>query len=334
MNDRLVISFPPHIRGESSVEKIMWQVVLALSPAILASILFFGINAIRVILLSVIFCVGIEYLIQKFLLKQEVTITDGSATVTGILLAFNLPAGIPWWQLLIGALVAIGIAKMAFGGLGKNPFNPALVARAFMIASFPVQMTSWTKPVEKFWSLGPDAISAATPLSVLKNGVRHGETIVQIADKIPSYWHMFIGNMCGCIGEVSTLAILIGGIYLISRKVITYHIPVYFLLSLAFFTGILWLLNPLKFEDPLFHLLTGGVMLAAWFMATDMVTSPMSVKGKIVFAVGGGLICTAIRIAGAYPEGCSYAILIMNAFVPLIDKYFKPKRYGEEVNYG
>ncbi len=322
---RLVVSLSPHEKGTESVNKIMWGVVIALMPALLASVYYYGFNAIRVVLLAMIFCIGAEYIIQKFITKQEVTAFDGSAAITGLLLAFNVPSNVPAWQLLAGSFVAIGVAKMAFGGLGKNPFNPALVGRAFMLASFPVEMTTWPVPLEKIWSFGADAVTSATPLGLLaEKGT---------AD-LPGYMDLFIGQVGGCIGEVSAIAILLGGIYMLVKKIITWHIPVFYLLSLFAFTGILYLIDSSKYADPLFHILAGGAMLGAWFMATDMVTSPMSVKGQIIFAVFGGVLCGAIRVFGAYPEGCSYSILIMNAFVPLIDKYVKPKRFGKEVNYG
>jgi len=332
MRRELTISLSPHEKGELSVEKIMWSVIIALIPAMAASIYFYGIHALRVMLFGMLSCIALEYLFQKFVLKTKVTALDGSAAVTGLLLAFNMPASIPYWQLLIGSAAAIGVAKMAFGGLGKNPFNPALVGRAFMLASFPVQMNSWPVPLHKIWQLGADAVTSATPLGILKEGVRDGTPITELVDKMPSYFDMFIGNMGGCIGEVSALAVLIGGIYLLNRKIINYHIPLFYLLSLAGFTGLFWLLNPVKYADPLFHILTGGAMLGAWFMATDMVTCPMSVKGQVIFAIGGGILCAAIRLFGSYPEGCSYSILIMNAFVPLIDKYLKPKRFGKVVD--
>lgn len=334
MNEPLVVSLSPHQKGDLNVEKIMWGVVIALSPAFLFSIYYYGLHAVRVVVLAVIFCVGTEYIAQKFFLKTKVSVLDGSAVITGLLLAFNVPAGIPWWQLLVGSMAAIGVAKMAFGGIGKNPFNPALVGRAFMLASFPVEMTTWPVPLKNIWSIGADAVTGATPLGILKEGVRAGETVAQLADRLPDYFDMFIGHLGGCIGEISALAILIGGIIMLWRKIITWHIPVFYLLSLAGFSGAAWLIDPNKYADPLFHLLAGGAMLGAWFMATDMVTSPMSVKGQIIFAVFGGILCGAIRLFGSYPEGCSYSILIMNAFVPLIDKYAKPKRFGMEVKNG
>lgn len=302
----------------------MWGVVIALGPALLASVYFYGLHAVRVTALSVLFCIGAEYVLQKFVLKQKVTALDGSAAITGLLLAFNVPSGVPWWQLLAGSVVAIGVGKMAFGGLGKNPFNPALVGRAFMLASFPVHMTTWPEPLTNLWSMGADAVTQATPLGVLAESG---------AANLPGYMDLFLGKVGGCIGEVSALAILLGGIFMLWRKIITWHIPVFYLLSLGAFSGVLWLVDSAKYADPLFHIPAGGAMLGA-FMATDMVTSPMSVKGQIIFAIGGGILCGAIRIFGSYPEGCSYSILIMNAFVPLIDKYVKPKRFGKEVNYG
>ncbi len=325
MNNRLILSLSPHEKGSENVQKVMWGVVIALLPALFSSIYYFGFGAIRVVVLAMIFCIGTEYVIQKFITKQAVTAFDGSAAITGLLLAFNVPSTIPWWMLLAGSVVSIGVAKMAFGGLGKNPFNPALVGRAFMLASFPVQMTTWPVPLEKIWSMGADAVTAATPLGILAEKGVAG---------LPNLMDLFLGKIGGCIGETSAIAILIGGIYMIYKKIITWHIPIFYLGSLAVTSGIFWLMDPGKYADPLFHLLAGGAMLGAWFMATDMVTSPMTVKGQIIFAVFGGLLCGLIRIFGSYPEGCSYSILIMNAFVPLIDKYSKPKRFGAEVNYG
>ncbi len=325
MSNKLIVSLSPHEKGELQTEKIMWGVVIALSPAFLASAYFYGLHAIKVVLLALVFCIGIEYLVQKFILKTKITAFDGSAAITGLLLAFNVPSTIPWWQLLAGSLIAIGVAKMTFGGLGKNPFNPALVGRAFMLASFPVEMTTWPVPLKNIWAFGADAVTSATPLGVLKEkGVA----------ALPNHLDLFLGNIGGCLGEVSALAIIIGGLYMIYKKIITWHIPVFYLLGLAGFSGVFYLMNPAKYADPLFHILAGGAMLGAWFMATDMVTSPMSVKGQIIFALFGGILCGLIRLFGSYPEGCSYSILIMNAFVPLIDKFVKPKRFGTEVNYG
>jgi len=330
MNQKLIISLSPHVKNNESVQKIMWGVVIALFPALLASVYFFGFSALKVVILGIAFCIGLEFLIQKFITKEKITAFDGSAAITGLLLAFNVPSSVPWWQLLAGSVMAIGVSKLAFGGLGKNPFNPALIGRAFMLASFPVHMTSWPNPLEKLWSFA-DAATSATPLGVLAEGGAKGA--MKVAEKF-SMTDLLIGNIGGSIGEVSAIAILLGGLYMLYKKIITWHIPVIYLLSLAGFTGIFWLVNPEKFANPVFHVLAGGAMLGAWFMATDMVTSPMTTKGQIIFAVFGGILCGVIRLYGSYPEGCSYSILIMNAFVPLIDKYTVPKRFGKEVNYG
>lgn len=335
------ISLSPHEKGGYTTPKIMRLVCIALIPAFIASVVNFGVDAVIVTAASVFFCVGIEYLIQKFLLKCEVTISDGSAAVTGLLLAFNMPSGIPLWQLFIGAVVAIGVAKMAFGGLGKNPFNPALAGRAFMLMSFPVSMTTWrvsnmsalaADAVSKATAHAADAVTGATPLGIIKEGLKSG-SIQDVVSKLPSYWDLFIGNIGGSLGETSALAIILGGIFLMYKKVISWHIPFFFIATIFAFTGTAWLIDPASFVNPLYHILSGGVMLGAFFMLTDMVTSPMCRSGQIVFAVGAGIICSCIRIWGAYPEGCMFSILIMNALVPLIDKYFRPKRFGKEVNY-
>jgi len=335
---KYVISLSPHEKGSYTVKKVMWGVVIALVPAFISSIMNFGIRALTVTAVAVIACVFAEYLIQKFLLKCEVTACDGSAAVTGILLAFNLPSSIPMWQVVIGSVVAIAVGKMAFGGLGKNPFNPALVGRGFMLMSFPVDMTTWPIPGKSLfvWDIASkvDSLTAATPLGVVKEGLKKGEEVAALSARLPELWDLFLGTVGGSLGETSALAILIGGVYLIYRKIITWHIPFFYLATIFAFTGILWLTNDTAYMNPIFHILSGGVMLGAFFMMTDMVTSPMSVKGQILFAVGAGIIASAIRLWGAYPEGCMFSILIMNAFVPLIDKYIKPKKFGTEVNYG
>lgn len=329
MNNLLVISPSPHVHKGHSTQKLMLTVILALLPALLASIYFFGVAALLITSVSVVSCVLFEYLIQKFILKGKPTISDGSAVITGILLAFNLPANLPFWIVIIGALVAIGIAKMSFGGLGQNPFNPALVGRVVLLFSFPVQMTSW--PVNRFRVT--DATTGATPLDVLKVKLSEGELLSSIssAAEFPSKMQLFIGDVGGSLGEVSAVALLIGLIILLATKVITWHIPVSIFTTIAVFTGILWLVNPEANADPLFHLLSGGIILGAIFMATDYVTSPMHAKGMWIFGIGIGVITVLIRLYGGYPEGISFAILIMNAFVPLINRYIKPKRFGEEV---
>jgi Na+-translocating ferredoxin:NAD+ oxidoreductase subunit D len=318
----------PHIHGGESVKMIMWSVVIALMPALFASFYFFGISALLVTLTAVISCIIFEFLISKLLYKnKEITITDGSAVITGILLAFNLPGSIPLWMVVIGSLAAIGIAKMPYGGLGKNIFNPALVGRVILLVSFPVEMTTWPLPIVNN-SLITDAVSGPTLLGSLREGMLNGMTLPQILEKSPSYVDMFLGNIGGSLGEVSALAILIGGIFLLFRKIISWHIPVSFILTVFVFTGIIWESDPQRYFDPLYQVLAGGVMLGAVFMATDMVTSPMTKKGQLIFGFGCGLITVLIRIWGSYPEGVSFAILIMNAFVPLINKGFRPKHFG------
>jgi len=326
----LTISGSPHIQDDQSVKKIMYNVILAMIPALLVSFYYFGYGAVKVTLISVASCLLFEYLIQRFLIKGKTSINDGSAMITGVLLAFNVPSNLPVWIIIIGAFVSIGIAKMSFGGLGKNPFNPALVGRVFLLISFPVQMTSWPKPIESARQL-TDAVTGPTPLAVVKEGINNGEAVSDLMTKIPSYVDMLLGNSGGSLGEVSAIALIIGGIYLLFKKIITWHTPVSFIGSVVIFSGILWLVNPEQFVNPLFHLVTGGLMLGVFFMATDMVTSPMSAKGMLIFGAGIGILTILIRVFGAYPEGVSFAILIMNAFVPLINKAFKPKRFGEVV---
>ena len=322
------ISPSPHIHSGDSVNKIMYSVMLALVPAFIWSVVMFGLDSVRVTLLAVAACVAFEYLIQKYLLKTAPQITDGSAALTGILLAFNVPASIPSWMIIVGSLIAIGIAKMPYGGLGSNPFNPALVGRVFMLISFPVQMTSWPAT----GAAGVDAVTAATPLAILKEGLKNGQPIAELYKNLPSNMDLFMGNMSGSLGEISVLALLIGGIFMLVRKIITWHIPVSVLVSAAVFSGIFWMIDPSKNADPLFHLMTGGLILGAFFMATDMVTSPMNAKAQLIFGAGIGVLTILIRVWGAYPEGVSFAILIMNALVPLLNRFVKPKRFGEVKN--
>jgi Na+-translocating ferredoxin:NAD+ oxidoreductase subunit D len=333
MSNILNISPAPHIFGKDTTRSLMLDVIIALSPALVASVYFFGYGAIIVTLTSVVSCLAFEYLIQRFIMKGPVTISDGSAIVTGLLLAFNVPSNLPVFIIIIGSLVSIGIAKMTFGGLGNNPFNPALVGRVFLLISFPVQMTSWPVP-SGFMTGYSDAVTGATPLSVIKEGLRNGESVSKLMDQVPSHMQMFYGHMGGSMGEVAAAALLLGLIYMLIRKTITWHIPAAVIGSVAVFTSILWLINPDKNADPMFHLLTGGVLLGAIFMATDYVTSPMLYKAMIIYGIGIGVLTVIIRIFGAYPEGVSFAILIMNAFVPLMNKYIKPKRFGEEVSNG
>lgn len=320
----LNVSGSPHVHSDESTKKIMWRVNLALVPTLIVAIAFFGLNALLISLVSVASCVFFQWLIEKFLLKTPSTVSDGSAVVTGLLLAFNVPATREMILLvIIAALVAIGIGKMSFGGLGKNPFNPALVGRVFMLISFPVQMTTWPKPGENLFTMisqpTTDATTGATPLGLIK------ENGVQAAGQV---WDYFVGNIGGSLGEVSALAILIGAIYLLCRRIISWHIPVSFIGTAFIFSGILWLCDKTVFVDPLTTILTGGIMLGACFMATDMVTSPMTKAGQLVFGFGCGLLTIIIRNWGNYPEGVSFAILLMNAVTPLLNRWFKPKRFA------
>ena len=327
--DKLLISPSPHIHSGDSIEKNMYGVLIALIPAFICSVVFFGMGAIIVTLTSVIACLFFEYVIQKFILKRQPTIWDGSALITGVLLAFNVPSNLPVWIIIIGALVAIGIGKMSFGGLGCNIFNPALVGRVFLLISFPVQMTTWPL-AQGFNSSYVDAATSATPLSLLKEAVKSGQSVNSVLtdDGFVGYGNMLLGNMGGSLGEVAAFALLIGFAYMLVRKIITWHIPVTIFLTVFIFSGILNVCNPEQFANPLFHLLSGGLMLGAIFMATDYVTSPMSHKGMIIYGAGIGVLTVLIRQFGAYPEGMSFAILIMNAFTPLINRYCKPARFA------
>ncbi len=324
---KLVVSPSPHVHSGDSIEKNMYGVLIALVPALLVSLYFFGLGALIVTLVSIVSCVVFEALIQKFLLKTNITIKDGSAILTGLLLAFNLPSNLPVWMVLIGAAVAIGIGKMTFGGLGNNLFNPALVGRVFLLISFPVQMTSWPTPSVLPMTL--DATTSATPLGIMKESLMKGETVSTIMSKLPSLQDMIIGNIGGSIGEISAIALILGGIFLLWRKIITWHIPVSMIAAIVIFAGILHAINPEQYAGPAFHILTGGVLLGAIFMATDYVTSPMNKKGMLIYGTLIGVLTICIRVFGSYPEGVSFAILIMNAFTPLINKYVKPKLYGK-----
>jgi electron transport complex protein RnfD len=311
----------------------MYGVAIALMPALFTSVLYFGMGAVIVTAASVSSCLLFEYLITRFVLRKTISITDGSALVTGLLLAFNLPSNIPVYMVFTGSLVAIGIAKMTFGGLGNNPFNPALTGRVFMLISFPVQMTSWPLPAG-LQSGYTDAVTGATPLAIVKEGVKNGESLSSLMEKVPDLAHMFLGKMGGSMGEVAALALLTGFAYLLIKKIISWHIPVSIVATIAVFTTILWIVDPGKNADPLFHILSGGILLGAIFMATDYVTSPMNHKAMIIYGIGIGILTVIIRVYGAYPEGVSFAILIMNAFVPLMNSYIKPARFGEEAKNG
>ncbi len=329
----LTVSGSPHVYTEESVSKIMYGVVLSLIPAALVSFWFFGLAAILVTLTAVVSCMFFEFIIQKYLLKGPVTVFDGSAVITGVLLAFIVPASLPLWMVVIGSLVSIGMAKMTFGGLGKNIFNPALVGRVFLMISFPVDMNMYPKPSAMSTQL-TDIITGPTPLAIVKEGVAQGEKIADLVPQVPEYANLLMGNMGGSVGEISALAILLGGLFMLFRRIITWEIPTAYLGSVVILAGTLWLIDPNQYIDPLFHLITGGLMLGAIYMATDMVTSPMGRWGMIVYGIGCGFLTIIIRIFGAYPEGVAFAILIMNAFVPLINRAFKPQRFGEEVKNG
>lgn len=321
----LTVSPSPHIHTELTVPQIMRGVIIAMLPALLFSVYNFGFGAVYVTALAVIFCMAIEYLIAKYLLKKDASIYDGSAIITGMLLAFNVPSNLPWYIILIGSAVSIGIGKMSFGGLGNNPFNPALVGRVFLLLSFPVQMTSWPQVGA---TLSLDAVTSATPLGILKDGLRNGEQMDLLLAQMPSYTDFFFGFQSGSLGEMSAFAMLLGLGYMLYRKIITWHTPVSMLVTVFIITGVFWLIDPNKYTNPVFHLLTGGVMLGAVFMATDYVTSPFTHRGMLIFGFGIGLLTVLIRLFGNYPEGVSFAILIMNAFVPMINKFAKEPRYG------
>jgi len=330
MNKTLTVSLSPHISSSDSVGKMMYGVVIALVPAFIVSIYTFGISAVLVSLVAILSCVLSEFIIQKYFLKTPVRISDGSAIVTGLLLAFNLPSNIPLWMVAVGSVFAIGIGKMVYGGLGNNPFNPALVGRVFLLISFPAQMTSWPQPLQSRLQLF-DAVTGATPLGILKEGLKNGQTIPDLMLQLPDSMQLFMGQMSGSLGEISALALLLGFIWLLYHKIITWHIPVIVIATIFAFTGIFWLIDPVHYASPVFHILTGGVFLGAIYMATDLVTSPMTKAGMVVYAAGIGVLTVIIRIYGAYPEGVSFAILIMNACVPLINKYIKPERFGGEL---
>ncbi len=314
MANKLLVAPSPHVHSSESTSRIMRDVVIALLPAFAVSVCFFGVSALLVTLVSIISCVATEYLIQRFLVKGPITICNYSAIVTGILLGFNLPASLPLWIVAMGGVVAIGVAKMTYGGLGKNPFNPALVGRVFLLIAYPAQMTVFP---------ATDAFTGATPLAAVKSGAMALNTI--------DLQSMFIGSIPGSLGEVSALCLILGGAYLIWRKVISWHIPVAVLatmavMAMAMATAVAGGSSILL--APLFHILAGGALLGSIYMATDYSTSPMTHRGMVIYGIGIGFITMAIRLWGAYPEGMSFAILIMNACVPLINKYVKPQRFG------
>ena len=323
MGNRILVAPAPHIHGSLSTQRLMLDVIIALIPALAVSVYVFGWNVLLITAVSIGCCVLFEYLIQLLFVRGKQTVTNLSAVVTGLLLAMNMPANIPLWIVAVGALVAIGVAKMPFGGLGKNPFNPAIVARVFLLIAYPVQMTSFAMPSTEGFV---DAYSGATPLAAAKAGLMNFAEYDTLG--------MFTGNIAGSFGEVATLALLLGFAYLLIRRVITWHIPVTILGTMAIFAAIY---GAVSFDTPhlvsnfaLFHLIAGGAVLGAVFMATDYVTSPMTPWGMVIYGIGIGALTMTIRLWGAYPEGMSFAILIMNSVVPLINKYIKPRRFGSK----
>jgi len=311
----LTISTSPHIRDRDSVPKIMWTVVISLLPAVFAGTYFFGLRALLIVFIGTVSSIATEALIQR-ILHKKITVYDGSAAVTGMLLAMVIPSGVPLWMPIIGSFCAIAFAKAPFGGIGYNIFNPALIGRAILLASFPVAMTTWQLPLPM---QAVDSVTGATTLAIIKEG--H-------ADHALSIWNLFIGRSGGSIGETSELALLIGAILLLVKRYITWHIPVSFIGTVALIFGIKELFGDRDFAMIMVQMFSGGLLLGAFFMATDMVTSPLTKTGGLIFGAGTGIITCIIRIKGGYPEGVCYAILLMNAVTPLIDRYVKPRRFG------
>ena len=324
--DKVLVSPSPHLHAKASTDSIMMDVVIALLPAVVVSILFYGWSEILLLAVSCVGCVGLEYLIARYLMKRPELFSGTSALVTGLLLAMNLPSTSPWWMALIGAVVAIGVAKMSFGGLGQNLFNPAITARVFLLISFPVQMTNWTLP--KGFIRYADAVSGATPLGLIKEGLKSGNTIPEILAQNGLSAEMVVRDIGGSAGEISALALLLGFCYLLVRKVVKPWITISILATIAAIAAVFHGIDPAHFTGVNFNLITGGVLLGACFMATDYVTSPMSNWGGVIYGIGIGVIVMMIRYFGSYPEGMSFAILIMNCFVPLINRAFHQKKYG------
>ena len=316
---KLLVSPSPHIHVDVSTRSVMMDVLIALAPAAIISVLFYGWAELLVLAVSIASCVLVEWAVTKWLLKRPSTISDLSAAVTGLLLAMNLPVTTPWWVVLIGALFSIGVVKMTFGGIGQNIFNPAIAGRVFLLISFPTYMTDWT--VTPGFIHATDAVSGATLLGRYAEG---GVEAVAGTD----YLRTLFLNIGGSAGEISTLALLAGFVYLLVRKDVKIWIPLSIFATVFVFSGILWLVDSSTYTDPIFNLLTGGMVLGSCFMATDYVTSPMSTAGGVVYGIGIGLLVVLIRFFGSYPEGMSFAILIMNCTVPLLNNWFHQKKYG------
>ena len=329
VNKSFEVSGAPHSSVCESNSEVMGDVIIALIPAGIAGVMVFRLNALIVILYSIIFCVAVEYIFSKIILKKNTT-GDLSAIVTGLLLAYNLPASAPWWLILAGAFFSIVIGKLVFGGLGQNPFNPALVGRVALLVSWPSLMTTWPKaqPVQSLKQIfqSIDGTTAATPLGILKE---KGISFLEGSTQFSILPDLFFGNCGGSLGEISAFAIILGAIYLYIRGQITLHIPLAFIATVFIVSYIFNLMDPSRYADPFFHILSGGVMLGAVFMATDMVNSPMTNKAMIIFGIGCGALTMTIRMLGAYPEGVSFSILLMNSLMPLLDKFFPLKRYGK-----
>lgn len=323
--EKLIVSSSPHAHSGSTVRHIMLDVIIAMVPAMIAAVFYFGLDALRLIAICTVTCVITEAICRR-MMGRDLGISDLSAAVTGILLAFNLPPALPGWMAVVGSVIAIGIAKQVFGGIGYNPFNPALVGRVALLISFPVAMTTWSEWIIPS-PVGIDAVSSATPLGLLKTSLGAGQPIPFTFDSQTAL-QFFLGDMNGCIGEVSALALLIGGIYLLWRRCISWHIPVAYIGTVALGAFLLKLLSPATNMPVHFHLLSGGLMLGAIFMATDMVTSPVTKKGMLIFGAGCGVLTLIIRKWGGYPEGVSFAILIMNSITPLINKFTRPRIFG------
>ncbi len=316
----------PHIKAEESVGGLMFSVVIALIPTTFAGAYFFGLQAVLTLFIAALSSVLFEFAYQKMTGRKN-TVSDGSAALTGLLLGLNLPSGFPWWGTISGSFIAIILVKHLFGGLGFNVFNPALAARVFLLISWPLQMSTFPKPASVFG--GVDAVTAATPLTAIKTLQLTHDLTKSVESVTEINWlDLLIGNRGGSIGEVSAVALLIGGVYLIYRKTISWHTPVSFIFTTAIFSTFFYLINPKMAANPVFHLLNGGLFLGAFFMATDYVTSPITKKGMLIFGAGCGFLTALIRQYGSYPEGVSFAILLMNMTVPLLDKYLKPRKFG------
>lgn len=341
MTKQLIVSSSPHVHSKTTTSRIMWTVVGALVPAVAYSIYLFGIPAATVLLATTVFCILFEEL-ANYIMGKPVSLKDGSATLTGIILALTLPPGLPLWICAVGAFVSIIVAKSVFGGLGQNPFNPAMTGRVFLLIAFPAPLTKWIvprgtneslfdQPVSAFDATGNlvdigasniDTITAATPLGLLSE---QGANVVSGMDTSTAF---LMGQINGSLGETSGIILLAGGVLLLLRKIVSWHIPVSYMAAVAVIAGITHLINPDQYAGVLFHLLTGGVILGAWFMATDYVTSPMFPKGKLIFGAGCGILTMVIRLWAGYPEGVSFAVLLMNACVPIINMYTKPQKFG------